>query len=100
MQLVVGGTNGLLEAALSYAAEGLRVIPLHSPRHDGCSCGRAKCSSVGKHPRIKDWPGFATVDPTLIESWWSTYPESNIGIVTGAESGIFVVDIDGDEGNT
>lgn len=31
-------------------------------------------------------------------SWFQTYPDSNVGIVTGAVSGLVVLDLDGEEG--
>ena len=75
----------LLEAALSYARRGWRVFPL-SPR--------------SKVPR-KGSSGFkdATTDPLTIKRWWAKEPESNIGIATGTDSGIWVLDVDGDVGS-
>jgi hypothetical protein len=40
----------------------------------------------------------ATTDQELISSWWETYPEANIGIRTGAQSGVWVLDLDGEDG--
>jgi hypothetical protein len=37
----------------------------------------------------------ATVDRSLIASWWTRWPQANIGIATGRESGLLVVDLDG-----
>ena len=39
----------------------------------------------------------ASRDPALIEFWWSRQPEANIGLATGSVSGIWVLDLDGDE---
>ena len=36
----------------------------------------------------------ATHDPEQIESWWSQWPDANIGIATGEISGLLVLDID------
>src|SRR5680860_957244 len=36
----------------------------------------------------------ATSDPATVASWWSRWPTANIGIPTGAASGIDVVDVD------
>lgn len=84
----------LLAAALSYAARGWLVVPLHTPLADGrCDCRRADCS-VGKHPRVQHGLREGTTDPEQIRTWWSMWPGANIGIVTGAESGLVVLDID------
>jgi hypothetical protein len=83
---------------LSYAAQGLRVIPLHTPKGDGCSCQDVECHSIGKHPRLGKWVELASKDASTIERWWKKFPDANIGIATGAESGVFVVDVDGEEG--
>lgn len=69
--------NDLLEAALGYAAEGLRVFPA-APR--------------GKKPLISGWPSAATTDPDLIRAWWAQWPDANIGVVTG--EGRYVLDVD------
>jgi len=84
------------EHALRYAAEGLLVVPVHTPdSQGGCSCDKGlKCSSPGKHPRIHKWPSKGSRDEKRIHGWWKTWPDANVGIVTGAESGLVVLDID------
>jgi hypothetical protein len=89
-----GQENFLLRAALACAELGWFVLPLHHPIGQRCSCGKDCGKDIGKHPRIKDWPRTATRDPDLITRWWTQWPEANIGILTGAKSGILVVDID------
>lgn len=90
--------NDLAQAALDYAAKGWPVIPLHSPRACGCSCGRADCAKPGKHPRTAHGYKDASRDPGTIREWWRRWPDANIGIVTGPESGILVLDVDGEKG--
>jgi len=90
--------NPLVEDALKYAARGWRVFPIHSPTAEGCSCEKPNCEHVGKHSRIMDWPNAATTDPAIIRGWWARWPDANIGIATGPESGIFVLDVDGEDG--
>ena len=34
----------------------------------------------------------------MIRGWWETWPNAMIGLVTGARSGLYVVDIDVKEG--
>jgi hypothetical protein len=72
----------LLSAALDYAAEGLPVFPV-VPR--------------GKTPAVARGFHAATTNPATIRRYW-TDPDRNIGIPTGASSGFWVLDIDGDEG--
>ncbi len=83
-----------LQAALTYASRGWLVFPLHSIREGGCSCGRPACESAGKHPRTLHGLKDATVGESQIRAWWSTWPDANVGIVTGSRSGLVVVDID------
>ena len=67
-----------LQSALSYGERGWRVLPVTDT----------------KVPLIKGWPKFASADPDQISQWWTQYPTANIGIATGPESGIWVLDID------
>ena len=88
-----------MKAALAYARLGWAVIPLHHVLADGaCSCGSPKCTSQGKHPRFSSWPTDATTDAEQIDAWWAKNPEANVGIATGAKSGVFAVDLDGERG--
>ncbi len=83
-----------LEAALAYAGRGWPVFPLHSAQGEQCSCGRAMCSSIGKHPRTAHGLKDATMSDAQLRSWWATWPDANVGIATGAKSGLVVLDID------
>src|SRR5690606_215593 len=47
---------------------------------------------------IKRWQIAATTDPAAIRAWWSSWPRADIGIATGAESGIIVLDVDPKKG--
>ena len=86
--------NELLEHALFYARKGWQVLPVHTIVGGRCSCGRSNCDSAGKHPRIKNWTKNATTDERTIRKWWGQWPTANIGIATGAGSGIICLDID------
>ena len=84
-----------LDAALEYARGGMAVFPGHSVVTDGrCTCGRAKCSSPGKHPRIREWQQKASTNELRIREWWKRWPEANICIATGQASGVVVLDVD------
>jgi replicative DNA helicase len=97
-------TAKTLEYALKYAARGWRVIWSHWPIGSGdtakCSCGVTDIDeegkeqhSVGKHPG-RDWVNQATCKHAVIRAWYTVKPDANLSIVTGEESGIFVLDID------
>ena len=86
--------NPFLEAAMSYASRGWRVFPLHGIVNRTCTCGRSDCSSPGKHPLVRRGLYEATVDAGAIGDWWRRWRRANIGIATGTESGIAVVDVD------
>ena len=86
--------SALLNAALAYAHRGWRVFPLHGIVNGVCTCGRTDCSSAGKHPLVRKGLYEATTDMDKIHSWWKKWRSANIGIATGFESGIAVVDID------
>lgn len=86
--------------ALRYAGLGLAVLPLHRPvDRDGrlrCSCGKADCTSPAKHPVGRLAPrGLldASRDPNVLAAWFER-ERWNVGIATGAVSGIVVLDID------
>jgi hypothetical protein len=89
--------SSLSSCALDLASRGWRVLPVHTVQSGNCTCGR-ECEKPGKHPHIKNWPQKASSEPAQIKKWWKRWPDANIGIATGEESGIFVVDIDGEEG--
>ncbi|WP_395819701.1 bifunctional DNA primase/polymerase [Archangium minus] len=83
--------------AVIYASKlGWRVVPLHFVQSGGaCSCPKGDdCRSAGKHPRLKDWTTEATTDPEQIAAWWRIWPDANVGVVTGSQSGVFVLDVD------
>jgi hypothetical protein len=91
--------NFRTDAALAYASRGWRVIPLHWPkiRSTGavsCSCGKADCGSVGKHPLTANGLKDASADESQVRAWWAGQPAANVGIVTGSASGIVVLDVD------
>lgn len=90
--------NSCWAAARDYAALGLGVIPIHTVVDAGCDCGDADCKSPGKHPRTRRGLRDASTDPVQIGRWAMRWPQANIAIITGAVSGIVVLDVDGDEG--
>jgi hypothetical protein len=71
----------MLEAALEYYELGWSIFPIAPGTKD--------------QPLVK-WKRYQNERASLeqVEAWWSQYPDANIGIVTGAISGIIVVDIE------
>jgi Bifunctional DNA primase/polymerase, N-terminal len=95
--------NLLLDAALSYAARGIPVYPVHWPRRIpggvslacSCPCGPA-CDRPAKHPLVRHGQNDATTSPAQLERWWSRWPGANLGLATGI---IFdALDVDGPAG--
>lgn len=90
----------MMEYALEYARAGLSVVPTHTVDDNGrCSCNSRTCASPGKHPRLK-WKTniLEPLSEEKIVAWWTKFPNANIGVVTGVQSGITVLDIDGPQG--
>ena len=69
-----------LPTALDYAARGWRIVPIRPGE---------------KRPALTNWQNIASNDPDLITEWFSgPYADHGIGIATGPETGIFVLDVD------
>src|SRR5215470_7716276 len=97
----------MMAAALEYVRRGWAVLPLHPVRGGDCGCGDPSCSSAGKHPLgalVPKGLTQATTDETVVRDWWTLAPDANIGVRTGVESGLVVLDVDprhgGDESLT
>jgi AAA domain/Bifunctional DNA primase/polymerase, N-terminal/Primase C terminal 1 (PriCT-1) len=92
----VSSPRKLRTAAIGYAKDGVAVIPLFGIRDGVCECRKkAACKHPGKHPRILGWQERATSNVSQVAAWWDKWPNSNIGIPTGAVNGIVVIDVDG-----
>lgn len=89
------GPSPLLAAAHWYAETyQWAVLPVHGVVAGRCGCGKVRCRRPGKHPKAEHGYKSASRDPGQIEEWWAKSPIYNVGIATGAVSGIFVLDID------
>ena len=73
----------MIASARQYQRLGLAVIPVDR----------------NKHPLI-EWKPYQDEPPHAdqIDEWWTTWPEANIGTVTGKVSGLVVFDADGPPG--
>lgn len=80
--------------AVSYAKMGWAVFPVHCIQNGTCSCGNVDCKSKGKHPLTKNGVCDATNDLSVINEWFTRWPNANIGIATGKLSGVVVLDVD------
>ena len=74
--------NPLLQAALAYTQRGWQVLPLQPG-------GKAPLGKLVPHG-LRD----ATTDQKQISQWWEEEPQANVGIRTGIESDLVVLDID------
>jgi hypothetical protein len=71
-----------LSVALEYAAAGIPVFPC----------------APNKRPLIPGGRNAATTDRAQILEWWTRWPNALVGIPTGPESGLWVLDVDGPRG--
>lgn len=92
------------QRALELVSFGWRVIPLHGVIRDRegrawCTCSKPQhCPSPAKHPRTPHGLKNASVDERWIEAWWRKWPAANVGVATGAQSGLVVLDVDAAHG--
>lgn len=71
----------VLRAALRYASQGLRVIPIHPGQ---------------KRPVGDNWQNRATTNPDTIRTWWGQDPQFGVGLVMGwyGNRCVFAIDVD------
>jgi hypothetical protein len=72
-------TLTLSGAALAYARRGVPVFP---------------CEPGGKRPLTRNGFWDSTTEVRRVRAWWGRWPEANVGIPTGARSGLLVLDVD------
>ena len=75
----------------------LRYFAAHRFEDGGCTCGKAGCDNIGKHPKATGWQQRATNDPDIVAQILND-PTANPAIATGQGSKLFVVDVDGIDG--
>uniref|UniRef100_A0A6M3LPZ9 Putative bifunctional DNA primase/polymerase n=1 Tax=viral metagenome TaxID=1070528 RepID=A0A6M3LPZ9_9ZZZZ len=74
----------MIDHALAYHRAGLNVMPV----------------KPDKKPYLITWAEYQTKCTTedSIRTWWKTWPDANIAIITGGTSGIVVIDADSETG--
>lgn len=77
--LRMNGSWPLSAAAREFAAAGVPVFP---------------CAPYGKRPATEHGFHDATKDLDQVQAWWRQSPAANVGVPTGAASGVVVVDVD------
>lgn len=89
-------SNDSLTAALALAQRGYAVFPCHYVTPDGvCSCGDPSCKNVAKHPMTPNGCKDASSDPAAVERMFrGSRSRANIGLATGPQSGIWVLDVE------
>jgi hypothetical protein len=92
-----------------YIKRGFHVFPVHGITADhNCTCGDPNCMTpdsrgkikAGKHPWTPRGLLNASNDSDAVDFLFSPRNDANIGIVTGPISNIFVLDVDGTEGES
>ena len=73
-------TDKYLKAAQHFASRGLRVFPIKP--------------HLKFPPMVKEWEKKATTDPETVRLWWTQWPDANIAVVCGRQSGVVVLDVD------
>ncbi len=74
-----GHEKALGRSALALVARGIPVFP---------------CAAGGKRPAVAGGFHAASAEADLVWRWWTAMPNGNIGMPTGAASGLVVVDVD------
>ena len=85
----------MLAHALEYLQLGYPVFPVCSPAMGQHRHGNAGCANPGKRPLVR-WEAYQERLPTIneVRDWWTRWPTANIGMATGALSGVIVLDCD------
>lgn len=84
----------LADYVAHYRAQGFIPIPIFGMDDGICTCRKGvDCTSAGKHPIVKRQLAIEATQQDW-EHWLQQWPGMNLGILTGSETGIFVIDID------
>ncbi|MGO3153453.1 MAG: bifunctional DNA primase/polymerase [Galactobacter sp.] len=86
------GTPDVLAGALTRVSDAR--LPLAAREFAGAGVPVFPCVPGGKRPLTERGFHDATTDPEVVAAWWRRHPAANIGVPTGAVSGVVVVDVD------
>ncbi len=95
-QDILNGLSEVGRAAVGYVRRGLLVFPCRERTTYGPDLdknGEPK-EHAAKSPYTRSGCHAATLDVAQVIRWWKQYPAAAISLRTGADSGLFVVDID------
>jgi hypothetical protein len=97
-----GETSTLSEAASRYVGRGWAVVPLHRIDNGLCTCGNPDVEHTrrqgGKHPIHANWQIATLRDAAAVAAYWAAHPRANVGLATGAPSGVWALDVDPEHG--
>ncbi|NCC05007.1 MAG: DUF927 domain-containing protein [Proteobacteria bacterium] len=95
-QDALNGLSEMGQAAVGYARQGFQVFPCREKTTYGPDLDKSGKPKEHKEktPYTRHGCHDATTDLAQVIKWWKQYPAAAIGIRTGAESGVFVVDVD------
>lgn len=93
----------IIDHALQYVRAGLPIFPVHGIQPvDGqliCTCGE-KHDRAGKHPAVRHGYKDASLDETVVKTWYTDRPYLNIGVATGRNTVVLDADVRSDGLNT
>lgn len=87
------------ELAVSYIEHGWPVFPCRNAAEEAADPHTGEIIILNeKTPRTSNGFKGASKMRRIIDRWWSDWPDSAVGIPTGAATGVFVLDIDNKPG--
>lgn len=95
-QDVLNGLSKFGRAAVGYTRRGIPVFPCREVTTYGPDLDRngQPKEHTAKSPYTRHGCHDATTDVAQVVRWWQQYPAAAIGLRTGADSGLFVADVD------